>query len=361
MIEYTSVKRIQEEYKKIIFQYKDKVSSNGFSDIDIRMLIEHVQLFWYKYDSLVKYILDKIKPADLVSFLAGAVRLDIKNSGAYEFGIVGRYHIVDDPFIKMATFFKVDDDYDTSINMKYIVKYFKDCLADVIELLESYGDDFWILPLNGVVEKTHQSFRQELLSNADNLILSMFESHYETVAELIESDMTFQELEAGLKPGAIDYLIYDSFKDRTLSLEERITNYLKGQNLLKELDGNDVEVFYKATFGNIMQILDIVHTSMTYNLIPFFRQDVSFNYFILMIMNLNGGIPQSFIREATIGFILQKTNFTLNEVDDYHTFKEKAMNHKLMDYMLEFVENSGTDVLKIGVQALVEYAEKFIG
>ena len=91
------------EYLSIIEKYEDKI--NCFEEKDIKMLIGEVRLFWYRQQGYIKYFLSNIDKEDYVTYLSGAVRLDIKNAGHKEYVLVKGCRLINDPLIKMSVFY----------------------------------------------------------------------------------------------------------------------------------------------------------------------------------------------------------------------------------------------------------------
>ena len=103
MIELKSIKRIMNEYKILLEKYEDKIEN--FTIADYKKLIGDVKMFWYRNHKSIEYFISHITEDDRVAFLAGAVRLDIGNNGHYEYVLVGKIRLVNEPLLKMAIFY----------------------------------------------------------------------------------------------------------------------------------------------------------------------------------------------------------------------------------------------------------------
>lgn len=68
---------MMKEYLDILEKYEDKIEQ--FELEDIKKLIGEVRLFWYRQENYIRYFLSNIEKDDDVTYLSGAVRLDIKN------------------------------------------------------------------------------------------------------------------------------------------------------------------------------------------------------------------------------------------------------------------------------------------
>lgn len=94
---------MMKEYLDILEKYEDKIEQ--FELEDIKKLIGEVRLFWYRQENYIRYFLSNIEKDDDVTYLSGAVRLDIKNWGHSEFVLVKGVRIINDPILKMSTFY----------------------------------------------------------------------------------------------------------------------------------------------------------------------------------------------------------------------------------------------------------------
>lgn len=145
MVETKHLKRIMKEYLSVLEKYEDRI--NSFSQEDIKRLIGEARLFWYRQQGYIGYLLSNIDKGDNVTYLSGAVRLDIKNAGHNEYVLVKGCRIINDPLIKMSAFYHGTDD---EINFKTANRYLKDCFFDLLALLREYSEDFFVIPLETI-------------------------------------------------------------------------------------------------------------------------------------------------------------------------------------------------------------------
>ena len=67
-------------------------------------------MFWYRNRKSIEYFVSHITEDDKVAFLAGAVRLDIVSNGHYEYILVGRVRLINEPLLKMAILYNGTED-----------------------------------------------------------------------------------------------------------------------------------------------------------------------------------------------------------------------------------------------------------
>ena len=117
MVELKPVKRIMNDYRVLLERYEANLEN--FSIADYKRLIGDVKMFWYRNRKSIDYFISHITEDDKVAFLAGAVRLDIVSNGHYEYVLVGEIRLINEPLLKMATFYKGAED---EINFEYLLK-----------------------------------------------------------------------------------------------------------------------------------------------------------------------------------------------------------------------------------------------
>ena len=103
MVELNTIKRIMNNYRVLLERYEEKLES--FTILDYKKLIGEVKMFWYRNRKSIEYFVSHIAENDKVAFLAGAVRLDIASNGHYEYILVGRVRLINEPLLKMAIFY----------------------------------------------------------------------------------------------------------------------------------------------------------------------------------------------------------------------------------------------------------------
>ncbi|WP_054750233.1 hypothetical protein [Ruminiclostridium josui] len=98
MIELKPIQRMMSEYKILLEKYEPILEELTISEY--KRLIGEIKMFWYRNQKYVDYFVSHITEDDEVAFLAGAVRLDIVNNGHYEYILVGKKRLINDPLLK---------------------------------------------------------------------------------------------------------------------------------------------------------------------------------------------------------------------------------------------------------------------
>lgn len=335
MIELKPIKRIMDEYRILLEKYERKLDTLSISEH--KKLIGEVKLFWYRNKKVIEYFLKNITVEDEVAFLAGAVRLDVLNDGHLEYVLVGETRLINDPLLKMSSFYKGNEE---EVNFEYTKKYLNECVKDVLLILRDYPGDFYILPIEFIDSSDVEEYYSTLGEAANRMVLSMFSKEYDNIQQLLEDNNSFEKLEQNLLPHIKGQLIFDGFEDVGLTLRDRCEKYLKSNGsimpLLNSLD--EVKVFLMAVSQFCMQALAIIVVMKNYNIIPFIRNDVCFQYFS-MIFHSNI-MSEFFTREymnTYIPYVIQKT-FDFSD-KDYRFIKEHMGNGK----MINVIKNSFED------------------
>lgn len=348
--------KIQQEYFNLLKKYEQIVLSGNMTISEIKIMIEEVQVFWYKHNACITYFLNNITGNDRVAYLAGAVRLDIKNDGHYEFGVIGNYRIVNEPIVKMSAYYKPEG---RGLNYNYINQYLKDTFVDIMLLLENYADDFWILPLDLICENERDVYLQKASKLAETILLQFFKKSINSLEDFNKKYFTYEDVESNLVDGAMDYLIFNDFTDANLSLRERIERHIKkADKILPEMNLTEAEIFVMLTHQYLMQILDILNVAIQFHMCPFIRNDIVFSYFLLIYTNYHKEFDREVAYEAFIGFISQKT-LDLSEFD-YNQYKNKFMKRKLVEYTMDKLPIQEKDIVDISIQDVVQIMEQYV-
>lgn len=119
---------IKNAYAEILSNYKSEILDRNITELRLKSLFQEIELLWYRHKEYIEFSLRNITKADNVSFLAGAVYLDIKNDGHKEFSLLGKYRVINDPLKKMSIFFEANN---LPINYERIKNYIYDVGEDL--------------------------------------------------------------------------------------------------------------------------------------------------------------------------------------------------------------------------------------
>ena len=355
-MEIRPIQKIQKDYYILLKKYEKKFLHGNITNDEIKMLIEDVQVFWYMHNSYVIYFLNNISIQDRVAYLSGAVRLDIKNNGHYEFGIIGNYRIVNEPFLKMKVFYQNNLN---EFNYVYINHYVIDTYTDVMEILEKYVDDFWILPLDSILENDRNAYIDTIKELANKLFFQFFKKTINSMEEFYNTYGTYEEIEKGLVPNAKEHIIFNDFRDISLSIRDRVDKFIQeNQEAVPNIDLSDSEKFVMFTCQHLMQIIDIMDIMIQFNMCPFIRSDVVFSYFLLLYSNYSDIISYEIAFDIFVGFVSQKA-FDFSDFE-YDIYKKNFMERKLISYVSSQINCPQRDILNMHVSEVAEIIEQYI-
>lgn len=334
MVELKAIKRVMNDYRVLLERYEANL--DDFTIADYKRLIGDVKMFWYRNQKSVDYFISHITEEDKVAFLAGAVRLDIMNNGHYEYVLVGKIRLINEPLLKMATFYNGTED---EINFEYTNRYVKECIQDVLLLLREYTDDFYILPIEFIATSDGNEYHSALSKAAENMILSMFSTEYNDVQDFFIKNRTYEDIENNLLPQIKEQLIFDELEDLKMPLRDKCINYLKLNGhimpIMKTM--GEAQLFYLLVVQFCMQAIGIVMTMDVYHMIPFIRNDVVFQYFtILFHSNLSSEFTEQKYVNTYIPYVVQK-GFDFSD-KEYNFVKGHIGNGKMIDAIINSFE-----------------------
>ena len=334
MIELKVIKRIMNDYRGLLERYEEKLEY--FTVPEYKRLLGDVKMFWYRNRKSIEYFISHITENDKVAFLAGAVRLDIVNNGHYEYIGVGRVRLINDPLLKMTILYNGTEN---EINFDYTNQYVKECIQDILLLLREYTDDFYILPIEYITVNDGEEYHFALSKTAEDMILSMFSTEYNDIQDFITNNKTYEDIENNLLPQIKNQLIFDGLEDAKIPLRDRCTNYLKSNSHIMPIMKNmgEARLFYLLVLQFCMQAIEIVMLMDMYNMIPFIRNDVTFQYFnILSQSNLSYKFTKQKYLNTYIPYVIQKA-FDFSD-KEYSFVKAHMGNGKMTDAIINAIE-----------------------
>lgn len=334
MIDLKPIKQIMDEYRGLLERYEENLES--FTISDYKRLIGDVKMFWYRTRKSIDYFVSHITEDDKVAFLAGAVRLDIVNNGHYEYVLVGKIRLINEPLLKMATFYNGTE---KEINFEYTNQYVKECIKDILLLLREYIDDFYILPIEYITVNDGEEYHSILSKAAEHMILSMFSAEYKDVQDFYTKNKTYEDIENDLLPQIKEQLIFDGLEDVKMPLRDRCTNYLKSNGHIMPVMKNmgEAQLFYLLVVQFCMQAIGIAMTMEVHHMIPFIRNDVVFQYFTMLSQsNLSSEFTEQKFMNAYIPYVVQKA-FDFSD-KEYSFVKTHMGNGKMIGAVINSLE-----------------------
>ena len=324
------------DYKILLERYEQKLEK--FTVSDYKRLIGEAKMFWYRNRKSIEYFISHIAEDDKVAFLAGAVRLDIVSNGHYEYVLVGKVRLINEPLLKMAILYNGTED---EINFEYANQYVKECIRDILLLLREYTDDFYILPIEYITVNNWEEYYFALSEAAENMILSMFSTEYNDIRDFYTKNKTYEDIENNLLPQIKNQLIFDGLEDAEMPLRDRCTKYLKSNGCIIPIMKNmgETQLFYLFVMQFCMQAIEIVMNMDMHHMIPFIRNDVTFQYFtILAQSNLSSKFTKQKYLNTYIPYVVQKV-FDFSD-KEYIFVKAYMGNGKMIDAIIDAIEEN---------------------
>lgn len=356
MIETKPLKKIMKEYLSVLEKYEDKIDC--FTQDDIKRLIGEVRLFWYRQKRYVYYFFSNIDKEDYITYLSGAVRLDIRNSGHKEYIIVKGCRLINDPLMKMSTFYRGTDN---EINFETVNSYLKDCFFDMLMLLREYSEDFFVIPLETITITEGTEYHETLNDAANQMLLSFFSKPYDSIEEMKNDNSSYEDLERHLHGWIKERIVFDSLEDSKLSIEEKCKKALKmGGKYIPSMESMSMaDLFYILISQHCMGAIATFNCMQNLKIIPYIRNDIAFQYFDLLFhSSINDKFDMSDYLKVFVPYILQKT-FDFSKWD-YVEVKQKMGEGSLTDYILKniVIEEAGYPKISDIVDKANDYIEK---
>lgn len=354
MVETKHLKRIMKEYHSVLEKYEDRI--NSFSKEDIKRLIGEVRLFWYRQQGYIGYLLSNIDKGDNVTYLSGAVRLEIKNAGHNEYILVKGCRIINDPLIKMSAFYHGTDD---EINFETANRYLKDCFFDLLALLREYSEDFFVIPLETITISDNDGYHKVLAGAAEQMLVSLFSNKYDSVEEMKNDNSSYEDIENHLPDWIKERLIFDSLEDSKLSIKEKCENALYiGKQYIPFMESmGESSLFFMLVTQHCMGAIATFNCMKNFKIMPYIRDDIAFQYFDLLFhSSLNDEFVIFDYLQVLVPYVLQKA-FDFSKWD-YETIKHKIGNGVLIDYIIAELEIEEGGYPRIA--DIVDNAKKYI-
>lgn len=327
MIVLKPLKRMMNEYKIILEKYEMNLDNFGINDY--KKLIGEIKLFWYRNQKYVDYFITHITEEDEVAFLAGAVRLDVKSNGQFEYILVGKIRLINDPLLKMSAFYGGNEE---EINFEYMNTYLEESIKDMLILFREYPDDFYMIPIEFIKNTEQDEYHSILNDVAERMVLSMFFVEYKSVHEFCKDNDSYEAIEDKLLPYMRKQLIFEDLTDINLPLRDRCNKYIKAnEDIIPFISKmSEAKLFYMMVSQFCMQAIAIAMIMQNFHMIPFIRNDITFQYFTMIFhSNIMNDFSKNNYLITYIAYVLQKSfDFSNNE---YQFVKKNLGNGKIIN------------------------------
>lgn len=196
-------------------------------------------------------------------------------------------------------------------------------------------------PINTLDLKQYYSI---LSDAAENMVLALFDNNYSSVDAIMEECCSYEDVDRRLMPEMRDRLVYDSLEDSRLPLRDKCLQYLaNNKKILSIIDGlSEPQIFFMITNQYCMQALGIGNLMKTYNVYPFIRNDITFQFFsLLFYSNIMSDLSSEEYLKVYIPYVLQKAiDFSVFE---YHNMNEKMGGGKMLNYLIKDFEKENIE------------------
>ena len=338
MIKYNSeLKRIQDQYLSMLKSFESDIDNEDFYYHAVS-LIDKCEFFWMSKRLETIAILNE-SSTEQWFLLSGAVFLDIPGNGQYEFGTFGDRNIIDDPVVKMRSFFANGSN---SISFR-LKSYFTNAVNDTITVLEKYSEYFIVISLHILMS----SERDECITLGEKI-------YWDTISNVLNRDIrsldvlrkefpTIDLLEISLGKTANQFIFNDK-DDCELSLAERVKKWFAANNQIIDLEVSDaICQFFIASMAQMQQAFGILLACLQFDLYPFIRFEIPLHYFMLIADAFSDDDAlKSKVEYALISFLY--ANYVIHEyIDntDSLEFIKKCKEKRISKSLYQAVYSSG--------------------
>ncbi|WP_167957290.1 hypothetical protein [Anaerosporobacter faecicola] len=267
------IKDIQLEYLQLLQRVQTQLDSKDFL-----IIVDEINVFWSTKKEIVKLFLRYVANNYNTYVFTGATFLDVEDKEQYPFCLLGDIHIIDDPLCKYSQVALMD------IDNKCFSLYTEQIILtaqDNIKILKDYSEYIVILPIRLLTEMDSQT----LIKASEQFFLSLFNNKLDSIKQYTQSYSSFEEIITDLKPGVEKSLVFNEYEIEGEGLKERFQRAFNDAPLPDNIPNTEACKFWFCIFGYLNQSLDIMLTCAEYNLIPYLRSNVTFNYFIVLSQN----------------------------------------------------------------------------
>ena len=344
----------QDDYYRLLLNYKALIGHSTNME-EIAMVIDEIKIFWLKKIEILNYELDTLANSNQCFLLSGAVFLNIKENEHYYFKTLGEYHIISDPLLKLDPLFKMSEN---KIDINETIGYFQKAYNDTIMLLEKYQSEFLILPIRDVFWENKDEQLELLDTFFWKFISGIFSKEFGNFDEFNKEYETYEEIENGIIESVFENLIYTDSYDSELNLKERVERYLKIENNMSKLTDQmtETEIFLTITKSFISQIMDILLTSVSNDLIPYIRSEVTFRYLALIMYTFIKDEKLREMIEKTIIFYILHETIEKNKFSnvDFNFYSSKSKEYKLLQKIRNKINELNLDIFKCDTKRIEE-------
>ena len=341
---------IQKEYLEMLERIKDKINTS-----DYMYIIDEINIFWYSKKDIIRLYLSNITIKDNAYVFTGASYLDINDFEHYPFVMMGNIHIVDDPLCKYSL---ITPKCKSDEFFQQLKKQIIDSVEDNISILSQYKSNILILPLHLLSDDDTKFINK----SAMKIFLNLF-SIEDIDINTYKNFNSIEEISDALRTDIKEYIVFDEDDDFNKSLIERFRVCVNKINLPMEKENDtDAFKFFILVYGFIAQALDIILCCMKFNLIPYLRYKVTFQYVLLLSESLyNNSEFNNIMFKCKIAHVLYN-------IFDKERFSEIIFDkfyNRLREYEFDVnverdLKDSNTNLNNVGINKIIDVLNKNI-
>jgi hypothetical protein len=318
---------------------------------EIAFMMDEVKCFWLERLEAIEFELEELTADHSCFLLSGAIYLNVPDYEHYYFKLLGDYHLLSDPFLRMENLFRVPED---GINLKETIDYFKRAYIDTVEVLIKYKNHFFILPIREMAIKDESKHRELLETFSLRFISSMLNKEFSSSEEFCSNYKSLEEIENDMDSYFHKHLKFTDTDESGLSLRGKIERYLESQMSFKQLikDKSESEIFWISTFSLISQIIEILFICVYLKIFPYIRFNLTFHYLVMVMHTfIEDKQLKEMIERTIIFYVLRKTirkeRFENIEFNDFCRLIE---NKSLLDLIIHEIHTQNVDICNAGIK-----------
>lgn len=244
--------------------------------------LDEIVIFWNRNMDLVRLFLTYYVANEESYAFTASTYMDIGDKENYPFMLLGNLHIMDDPLGKYCEICN-------KMKKRHVTKNFVEQIVltakDNIKIINECGGEIVVLPLRLFNQMPENSFVFQI---GEKAFCSLFNG-INSIKDYFEKCITFQDVMFYAREDIGEIILFDEEDNKEESLENRFKSAIPNIPYILEEQFTEGELFYQMVFGCIQQAVDVILTCIEYKIIPFIRNIVALNYFMLLIDNFQDG------------------------------------------------------------------------
>lgn len=339
--------QIQKEYLDVLHGFDPLIVNEEFY-IHAVSLIDKCSLFWASKRLEIIEILDDLTKNEKCFLLSGAIYLGIDENGHYEFGAIGDRNILNDPVLRMKTFFYNND----RVVSDKLKEYFCDAIQDTVRIITDYPDCFTVMPIDLLIEDDYEENQKIGEKVYWDILSSALQSDIRSIVTLKDKYPTIQQLEKALGDSAKRF-VFSDLHDVEMTLKDRVDKWMIENNKMISFNlNNDLDKFFLASISQVQQALNILFNCLRFSLYPFIRFEITIQYFLLIA----GAMPKDELLREHIEYALicyLFTNYVITddvESIDFTKYYQRCKSVNLSERFRDAVFSGETSFLSINIK-----------